>query len=292
MDTKKQSRTAAGATKALADHKGFSLISNEKLLALYDGLRKLGPPGRTRNAGARSPFKSREAGAVAAAIDMQEGDRLAVLRQGAMLTVEPSLEGIVRFAPGVERGDSGAKTPAVRAKGKSPAGESAVERILGASLVRKAENKGRICVVLMHEGSDEEWAAALKIAAAHSLPLILVRQAGRDRAGAANGTAEGAARKKRNNAANAAAEPYLPFIPVDSNDVVAIYRVAFEAIDRARKGRGPTVIDCLPYLVQGGSTRKNPTSDPVVSMENYLAGKGLVSPKGRTKAGRKRLKEE
>jgi len=32
---------------------------------------------------------------------------------------------------------------------------------------------------------------------------------------------------------------------VDGNDVVAVYRVAFEALARARQGRGGTLIECV-----------------------------------------------
>ena len=37
----------------------------------------------------------------------------------------------------------------------------------------------------------------------------------------------------------------VPIIPVDGGDVVAVYRVATESITHARKGNGPTLIDCI-----------------------------------------------
>ena len=57
----------------------------------------------------------------------------------------------------------------------------------------------------------------------------------------------------------------LPFISVDGNDVVAVYRVASEAITHARKGHGPTLIDCQ-IAVSG---------DPLKNMQKYLKDKGL-----------------
>jgi pyruvate dehydrogenase E1 component alpha subunit len=57
-------------------------------------------------------------------------------------------------------------------------------------------------------------------------------------------------------------------IPVDGNDVVAIYRVAQEAILRARRGGGPTLIDCKPWPLDG-------TPDPIRRLEQALERRGL-----------------
>jgi TPP-dependent pyruvate/acetoin dehydrogenase alpha subunit len=39
----------------------------------------------------------------------------------------------------------------------------------------------------------------------------------------------------------------MPGVQVDGNDVLAVYETAGEAIDRARQGGGPTLIECLTY---------------------------------------------
>jgi TPP-dependent pyruvate/acetoin dehydrogenase alpha subunit len=57
----------------------------------------------------------------------------------------------------------------------------------------------------------------------------------------------------------------FPFISVDGNDVAAAYRVASEAVTHARKGNGPTLIDC----------RLSTPGDPIENMRKYLIGKGL-----------------
>ena len=43
----------------------------------------------------------------------------------------------------------------------------------------------------------------------------------------------------------------IPGIVVDGMDVIAVYEVAKEAIERARKGEGPTLIECKTYRWQG-----------------------------------------
>jgi TPP-dependent pyruvate/acetoin dehydrogenase alpha subunit len=59
----------------------------------------------------------------------------------------------------------------------------------------------------------------------------------------------------------------FPSITVDGNDAVAVYRVVSEAIAHARKGSGPTLIECASWE----------NSDPIQNMEKYLTRKGLLN---------------
>jgi pyruvate dehydrogenase E1 component alpha subunit len=43
----------------------------------------------------------------------------------------------------------------------------------------------------------------------------------------------------------------IPGVAVDGNDVLAVYEAAKEAVDRARKGLGPTLIECKTYRHRG-----------------------------------------
>ncbi len=52
---------------------------------------------------------------------------------------------------------------------------------------------------------------------------------------------------RNNDVASRAAAYSIPGVAVDGNDVIAVYRVAGEAIDRARKGGGPTLLECRTY---------------------------------------------
>jgi pyruvate dehydrogenase E1 component alpha subunit len=49
------------------------------------------------------------------------------------------------------------------------------------------------------------------------------------------------------NIADRAAGYNMPGVIVDGNDVIAVYRAACEAVERARSGRGPTLIECKTY---------------------------------------------
>jgi pyruvate dehydrogenase E1 component alpha subunit len=81
----------------------------------------------------------------------------------------------------------------------------------------------------------------------------------------------------------------IPGITVDGNDVVAVYRVAQEAIARARRGQGPTLIEAKTYRWYGHSeidpakyrdpaeVERWKAKDPIAGMEKYLIAKGLFS---------------
>ena len=73
---------------------------------------------------------------------------------------------------------------------------------------------------------------------------------------------------------------FYPRIPVDGCDVVGVFRVAQEAIRRAREGHGPAVIECLTAR----SSTKNESArsstqylaqDPISFMEQYLRRRDL-----------------
>jgi pyruvate dehydrogenase E1 component alpha subunit len=64
------------------------------------------------------------------------------------------------------------------------------------------------------------------------------------------------------------AEGYgFPGVRVDGNDVLAVYAVTLEALDRARRGDGPTLIEAMTYRIGAHSTADDPQryrADPEV----------------------------
>ncbi|MGP8250547.1 MAG: thiamine pyrophosphate-dependent enzyme [Terracidiphilus sp.] len=76
----------------------------------------------------------------------------------------------------------------------------------------------------------------------------------------------------------------VPCMVVDRDDVVAVYRVASEALSHARRGNGPTLIDSRPWRLKDRVPKTRELRDSIGKMELYLAGKGLAfrSVKDRT----------
>jgi TPP-dependent pyruvate/acetoin dehydrogenase alpha subunit len=73
----------------------------------------------------------------------------------------------------------------------------------------------------------------------------------------------------------------LTTITVDGNDVVAVYRVAYESLERMRRGGGAVLIEAKPYR-RHGQVLLNGERDPLTHMEQYLTAKKLFSTRWKT----------
>ncbi|MGE0142700.1 MAG: pyruvate dehydrogenase (acetyl-transferring) E1 component subunit alpha [Planctomycetota bacterium] len=82
----------------------------------------------------------------------------------------------------------------------------------------------------------------------------------------------------------------MPGIRVDGNDVLAVYRVCREAIERARKGEGPTLVESVTYRIASHSSSDDAARyrdaaeferwkqrDPIQRFQKYLQKKKLWS---------------
>ncbi|KKX55296.1 acetoin:2,6-dichlorophenolindophenol oxidoreductase subunit alpha [Brevibacillus borstelensis cifa_chp40] len=60
----------------------------------------------------------------------------------------------------------------------------------------------------------------------------------------------------------------MPSAMVDGNDVFAVYEAAVEAVERARRGEGPTLVECKTYRIKGhfvGDPEQYRTREEVMS---------------------------
>ena len=53
------------------------------------------------------------------------------------------------------------------------------------------------------------------------------------------------------NISDRAAGYHVPGVVVDGQDVFAVYEATKEAVERARRGEGPTLIECKTYRIEG-----------------------------------------
>jgi pyruvate dehydrogenase E1 component alpha subunit len=85
----------------------------------------------------------------------------------------------------------------------------------------------------------------------------------------------------------------MPGIQVDGNDILAVHAAAQEAVQRARTGGGPTMIECVTYRVTMHTTADDPKRyrtdeevelwlkrDPITRFQKYLKDKGLLDDGG------------
>ncbi len=140
----------------------------------------------------------------------------------------------------------------------------------GIAFANHAAKAGDLVIVISDSESAgaSAWQEALEFAGTQRLPIVYVLQYG-----------YGTPRNKQ-RAAKSPEDYGIPAIPVDADDVVAVYRVAHEATKRARNGGGPTVIECRPYRVGSNvsihtaPTKARPT-DALIAMERFLTNRGF-----------------
>ncbi|GBC87494.1 3-methyl-2-oxobutanoate dehydrogenase subunit alpha [bacterium HR12] len=81
----------------------------------------------------------------------------------------------------------------------------------------------------------------------------------------------------------------MPGVRVDGNDVLAVYRATREAVERARAGEGPSLIEALTYRIGPHTTADDPTRyrdeaeverwralDPIARYRRFLEGAGVA----------------
>ena len=111
---------------------------------------------------------------------------------------------------------------------------------VGIALAAKIRRTGQVALTSMGEGSSNQGDVheGLNFAAIHRLPFILVVEN--------NGYAISVPTSKQlalENVADRAAGYGIPGVIVDGSDVLACYRASKTAVDRARRGDGPTLIE-------------------------------------------------
>jgi 2-oxoisovalerate dehydrogenase E1 component alpha subunit len=110
----------------------------------------------------------------------------------------------------------------------------------GVALAMKMRGHDTVCVTAIGEGSTSEgdFHEALNFAATHKLPCIFLVEN--------NGYAISVPWHKQmptEDVADRGAAYGIPGVKVDGGDAVASYRAAREAVERARRGEGPTLIE-------------------------------------------------
>lgn len=270
----------------------FSLVSNEKLLAIYTAMvkcRMIQQRAATlfqhgKLASDLHPSSGREATSAAIAIDLLPGDTLS-LSGGDWLPAfvkGMTLESLFRaLAPSsIELDTIAAPSASMELKNILPAGDKGQRSasIRERALAAQAEKQNSIVAAILpsDEQSLKPWHNALAAATAQKLPIVFVHYAD---AAEQSGTAQPGRKSKNPDAFFHG----VPAITVDALDAVAVYRVAYEAIVRARQGRGATLLECtthpvsIPGSTKEGEPSSNPLqpSDPVSTMETYLKSKGI-----------------
>jgi 2-oxoisovalerate dehydrogenase E1 component alpha subunit len=111
---------------------------------------------------------------------------------------------------------------------------------VGIALAARIRKTGQVAMTIMGEGSSNQGDVheGLNFAAIHKLPFVLVVEN--------NGYAISVPAEKQlsiENVADRAPAYGMPGVVVDGTDMLACYAASREAVDRARRGDGPTLIE-------------------------------------------------
>jgi TPP-dependent pyruvate/acetoin dehydrogenase alpha subunit len=115
---------------------------------------------------------------------------------------------------------------------------------VGAALAGKMRDDGRVAAVFFGDGAADEgvFFESVNFAAVKRLPVLFVCEN--------NGYATHSpqwVRQPQDNIFQRVEAWGVPGVRLDGNDVLAVYQAAHEAVDRARRGEGPTLLECRTY---------------------------------------------
>jgi pyruvate dehydrogenase E1 component alpha subunit len=164
---------------------------------------------------------------------------------------------------------------------------SQVLHAVGIAWAIQYRQKDDVAMTFMGDGgtSEGDFHEGLNMAGVFQAPVIFVCQN--------NQWAISVPRSKQTHSKTLAQKAVaygMPGIQVDGNDILAVYVAAKEAIDRARAGDGPTLIENETYRMMMHTTADDPKRyrqekdvdawkkrDPIIRFQKYLTDKGLLS---------------
>jgi len=137
----------------------------------------------------------------------------------------------------------------------------------GAALSAKYRKSGQVTACFFGDGAASEgtFHESINIASAFDLPVVYVCE----------NNMYGVSTRQRNvrnidDIADRAAGYGIPGLVVDGNDVVAVYEAVSEAVERARRGDGPTLIECKTYRWRAHFEGEQDTYRPPQEVKEWL----------------------
>lgn len=258
-------------------------LTHDQLVALYE-LMVLGRTLETRLhnlhrsdrlGGAVYPGVGREAAMVGFAAALDPGDVLGATRRDLMMqltkgvTIEEALRNFYGKQAGPSRGRDGNSHFGVMDKGTlmvvSPLPD-AYPVAMGCAVAFKQQDSGRVTLANCGDAATATgaWHETLNMAAVLDLPIVFTVQDSRS----TDAPPQPAAIDRLSERAAAYG---IPGVSVDGSDIVACYNAAREALERARTGGGPTVIEAV--TARGGPEGAR---DPIERFESLLIDLGVL----------------
>jgi pyruvate dehydrogenase E1 component alpha subunit len=121
---------------------------------------------------------------------------------------------------------------------------------VGVGMSINAQKLGRVCMVFFGDGASNEGAfhESLNMASIWKLPVVFVCENNKYAM-----SMDIALAMAVPNVADRASAYAMPGVAIDGNDLPAVAAASRAAVERARSGGGPTLIDCKTYRWRGHS---------------------------------------
>ncbi|SEP91876.1 pyruvate dehydrogenase (acetyl-transferring) E1 component subunit alpha [Natrinema salaciae] len=267
-------------------------LSDEELLELYEAMkrsRRLDERAialqRRGELGTYAPAIGQEAAQVGSAFAMAEDDWIvpSFREQAALLARDVEPDRILQYALGMEEGaeipgGEGALPPAI------PVGTQPLHAV-GVGWGEALQDRDTVAVTYFGDGATSEGDVyeAFNLAGVYDAQTVFVCQNNRYAisTGIENQT-------RAETLAQKAIAAGIEGIRVDGNDVLGVYRVATDAIEKARNGT-PVLVEALTYRRSMHTTSDDPTvyreteeetewqaRDPILRVQVYLEKRGIL----------------
>ncbi len=257
----------------------LSRVFDDKALALQ----------RQGRIGTYAPVRGEEACQVGSAILLDKKDWLmpSFREAAAFIARRIPMHTIFQYWAGDERGsdmpkDHNTFTVSV------PVGSHMLHAV-GAAMAAKFRKEKTIALTYFGDGatSEGDFHEACNFAGVYKAPVVFICQ---------NNQYAISVPVRRQTASQTIAQKAIVYgfdgIQVDGNDIFAVHKAAKEAIEKARSGQGPTLIECFTYRMGDHTTSDDASryrtkeevdawskKDPIVRLEKYMTKKGLWNKK-------------
>jgi len=158
--------------------------------------------------------------------------------------------------------------------------------VTGAGMAIKQKGTDQVAMSFFSDGAVNNgvFHESLNLAAIYALPVIFVLE--NNQYAAATSYEKSNLQKDLSVYANGFG---IPGFTIDGNDAVGVYKVATDAVERARSKQGPTLIECKTYRHQGHHVNDPglympqdvmaawKDKDPVDILLNHLQASGVVT---------------
>ena len=242
-------------------------------------------------------FKGQEASQLGSAYSLEDGDWMFPMYRsnGALIARKHPMHQLLQYGGGDIRGLKSSEQ--INNFPISISVGTQTPHAVGCAWASKLKNEKVVSLVYTGEGgtSRGDFHDALNFAGVNNVPCVVVVE---------NNQYAISVPRKKQTAAETIAQKAIAYgvrgIQVDGNDVFAVYKATKEAVDNARQGNGPTLIENVTYRLADHSTsddaKKYRTDkevqewmkkEPVIRLEKYMRANKLLDDKYKQDVARK-----